>query len=310
MKDNKILPAYPGFTRRALTFTIDDANIACDKKFIGYVKKGGIRGTLNLCSRNMDMEDAYYRDLYHGYGIANHTSYHPFALDDATEYIYCDEPMGEQQPDPARLYPSPRGNGYYMKRFPHGWREMADDETYKKCVCECQAVLERIFGREMVTGFVWPYGEQNNAVVKQYLADMGFKSVRKTGDTLGNTNFDIPANRMAWSYNANNRNLLEVMKKYDATEDNGTLRFFAFGVHSWDFERDANWNDLETFTTLYGNRPNDYWYATVDEIFAYADAMDCLITTPTTLENPTDLTLYVELNGTKTTIPPHTKINI
>lgn len=63
MKDIKILPAYPGFTRRALTFTIDDANIACDKKFIDHVKKGGIRGTFNLCSRNMDMEDAYYRDL-------------------------------------------------------------------------------------------------------------------------------------------------------------------------------------------------------------------------------------------------------
>ena len=115
---------------------------------------------------------------------------------------------------------------------------------------------------------------------------------------------------MAWSYNANNRNFLEVMEKYDTVEDNGTLRFFAFGVHSWDFERDANWADLEAFTTLYGNRPNDYWYATVDEIFAYADAMDALIITPTSLENPTDLTLYIELNGEKTTIPPHTKIDI
>ena len=197
-----------------------------------------------------------------------------------------------------------------MKRFPHGWREMADDETYKRCVSECQTVLERIFGKETVTGFVWPYGEQNNAVVKQYLVDMGFKSVRKTGDTLDKTNFALPENRMAWSYNANNRNFLEVMKKYDTVEDNGTLRFFAFGVHSWDFERDANWADLETFTNLYGNRPNDYWYATVDEIFAYADAMDARIITPTMLENPTDLTLYIELNGEKTTIPPHTKKDV
>ena len=103
---------------------------------------------------------------------------------------------------------------------------------------------------------------------------------------------------------------MEVMEKYDSAPDNGSLRFFAFGVHSWDFERDGDWEKLAAFAKKYGNRPTDYWYATVDEIFAYADAVKELKLTDKTLENPTELTLYVELDGVKTVIPPKTLLPI
>ena len=310
MKNSRVLPTYPGFTRRALTFTIDDGRIQYDKRFIECVKPHGIKGTFNLCAHSMDYEDAFYRELYSGFGIANHTNFHPYAMDDALEYLYLDEPYGEQEPDPVRLYPSNRGKGFYMKRFTHGWRELADNDTYRECVSTCQERLEHIFGRETVTGFVWPYSEQNNSEIKQFLIATGFKSVRKTGDVLDTTDFALPADRMAWSYNANNRNFLSVMEKYEQAEDNGTLRFFAFGVHSWDFERDGNWQDLATFAEKYGDRPSDYWYATVDEIFAYADAMAELTVTATEVKNPTAIPLYVELDGKRLTIPPHSSVEL
>lgn len=306
----KLLPTYPGFTRRALTFTIDDANIKYDEMFINILRPYGIRGTFNLCTDRMDREDGFYREFYRGFGIANHTDRHPYAIADGDESVFVDEYPADQPVDANRFYLSKRGEGYYMKHTERGWREWADDKRYIECINDCQKRIERIFGREMATGFVWPYCEQNNAKIKAFIDDSGFKSVRKTGDVLDKTNFALPENRMAWSYNAHNTNLMEIMEKYEAAPDNGTLRFFAFGVHSWDFERDGDWEKLSTFAKTYGNRPNDYWYATVDEIFAYADAVDCLTVTDTAIENPTDLMVYAELDGEKITIPARTKIDL
>ncbi|MBQ2793080.1 MAG: polysaccharide deacetylase family protein [Clostridia bacterium] len=306
----KLLPAYPGFTRRALTFTIDDANLKYDKIFIDIVRPYGIRGTFNLCADRMDREDGFYREFYNGFGIANHTNNHPYAIADNDRSEFVNEPAGNQPVDTDLFYLSPRGEGYYMKHTQRGWREWADDERYMDCVTSCQSRLERIFGRETVNGFVWPYCEQNNAKIKAFIKSLGFGSVRKTGDLLDTTDFALPDDRMAWSYNAHNTNLMEVMEKYDSAPDNGSLRFFAFGVHSWDFERDGDWEKLAAFAKKYGNRPTDYWYATVDEIFAYADAVKELKLTDKTLENPTELTLYVELDGVKTVIPPKTLLPI
>ena len=108
---NNITFTYPGFTRRALTFTIDDGNITYDKKFIDIVRPNGIRGTFNLCSRSFDMEDGYYREIYRGFGIANHTSYHPYALDDAASYTFSDEPPKDQPVDEFTLYLIPGRRG-------------------------------------------------------------------------------------------------------------------------------------------------------------------------------------------------------
>ena len=302
--NKKILPAYPGFTRRAVTFTIDDGNIKWDEKFISILRPHGIRGTFNLCSARMDREDGFYREFYRGYGIANHTENHPFAIADNDNSTYKPEYPADQGPDEKLFYLSHSGEGYYMKHLERGWREWADDERYFLNVTNCQKRLERIFGAEIATGFVWPYCEQNNRAVKEFLHSSGFKSIRKTGDVLDTTDFALPADRMAWSYNCHNTNLLEVMEKYESAPDNGTLRFFAFGVHSWDFERDGDWDTLATFAEKYGNCPSDYWYATVDEIFAYSDAIESLVISDTLIENQSAITLYVELDGARLTLPP------
>ena len=65
-----------------------------------------------------------------------------------------------------------------------------------------------------------------------------------------------------------------------------------------------------TFAEKYGDRPSDYWYATVDEIFAYADAMAELTVTATEVKNPTAIPLYVELDGKRLTIPPHSSVEL
>ena len=99
-------------------------------------------------------------------------------------------------------------------------------------------------------------------------------------------------------------NLLEVMREYDAYPDDGELKFFAFGVHSIDFERDGKWDDLQTFANEYGNRPNDFWYATVGEIFDYSAAVKKLKITDDGIYNPTDITIYVKVDGEGKVVSP------
>ena len=41
---------FPGWTRKSISFTIDDGNIAMDEKFLSIVKPAGIKGTFNLCT--------------------------------------------------------------------------------------------------------------------------------------------------------------------------------------------------------------------------------------------------------------------
>ena len=305
LKKDDIKPCYPGFTRRALSFTIDDGNVPMDEKLLSIVRPHGILGTFNLCSNNMLREDDFYRELYRGYGIANHTYRHPYAFDDALEYEITDEKPADQPPSEVRLYKKEGAEGFYMKNTPRGWREVADTECYLDCIDISQKRLVEIFGKERVRGFVWPYCEQNNRKIKEHLVACGYSSVRKTGETRDTTAFAVPADRMAWSYNATDQTLLDVMKLYENCEDDGTLKFFAFGVHSVDFERNGTWESLASFASEYGNRPNDFWYAPVDDIFDYADAIAKLTVNESLGEvtNPTDLDLYIEYSGAFYAIP-------
>ena len=77
---------------------------------------------------------------------------------------------------------------------------------------------------------------------------MGFQSIRGTGNLKDHTNFALPTDRYIWGYNANDSCLNEAAHAYDACADNGTLRFFCFGVHSHDYENNDNlglWHDRE-----------------------------------------------------------------
>ena len=109
---------------------------------------------------------------------------------------------------------------------------------------------------------------------------------------------------MRWSYNAIHKNILlriEEYIKYDSDE----LSFFCFGVHSHDFENDNCWHILREFAEKYGKRDNEFWYATVGEIFDYNDAVGMLIKEENSITNPSDITLYLKLDGVAITLSPN-----
>ena len=94
------------------------------------------------------------------------------------------------------------------------------------------------------------------------------------------------------------------MQKYEDYPAEDYLMFFAFGVHSIDFERDNRWPDLSLFAEKYGNRPDTYWYASIGEIFDYDEAVSSLKITESAIENPSHLAVYLEINGERKIVAP------
>ena len=317
-RNEKIDIFFPGFTKKSLTFTIDDGNIPFDKKFIEIVKPCGIIGTFNLCQPNRTSVEEY-KALYEGFEIANHCKFHPYAFSDSKKYIISDEPLDTLNSPSISgecpiIYKSEYENLYSMhiesRVKPNGWVHITDAESYFKLSEESRCELEGIFGKGKIKSFVWPYCEQENEKLVNFLRNAGYNSIRKTGEVGATTGFALPADRMRWSYNATNRTLLEHMAEYENAKDDGELKFFAFGVHSYDFERDNNWCDLEEFANKYGNRPNDFYYASVSDIFEYEDAVKSLDITDKTVKNPSEKTVYLKINGEKTELLPGTVLNL
>ena len=69
----KIKKYFPNYTKKAITFTIDDGSLKYDKIFIDILRPYGIKGTFNLClGEKRELTDEEYRNFYDGFEIANH----------------------------------------------------------------------------------------------------------------------------------------------------------------------------------------------------------------------------------------------
>ncbi len=309
-KHNVDVCFFPGWTRKSLTFTIDDGNLKLDRKFINIVAPAGITGTFNLMSNSINEENREaYIAQYAPYEVANHCKRHPFAIPDGDTRPISDEPYDPKTAKMEFLYKTDM-DGLYHEGSPKAYRVGAVPQVYLRLAEESRAELDEIFGEGTVHAFVWPYGMQRNEEVTAGIKSMGYQYIRKTGDLLDTTDFDLPDDRLMWSYNAHNRNMLEVMEKYEAFPDDGRLKMFAFGVHSHDFENDGNWDVLEQFCDKYGNRPEDYWYATVHDILSYEDAVKAIAVTDSEVINNSDIKLYIKIDGKRVTLPSRAKILI
>ena len=306
---------FPGWTRKSVTFTIDDGNVKYDKMFLDIVKPAGILGTFNLCSHIFSsFTPEGYRDFYRGYEIANHCKYHPIVFDDGMPYTVADEPFDpltslDYTPENPVVYKNSVEGTYrihhHIKRIkPDGWYTVATPGYYIKYIDDCKAELETVFGEGSVRGFVWPCYKQTNSEVIAHLKSKGYYGIRKTGQLLDSTCFALPEDRMDWTYTAGGVNLLSAMELYENYPDDGNLKFFCFGLHAVDYERDNKWDDLRLFAEKYGNRPEDYYYASNADIFDYEDAVKKIEIIEPEIKNPSEISLYIKVDGARVILRP------
>ena len=300
---------FPGWVRKSISFTIDDGDVVWDRKFIDIVKKGGIKGTFNISTFKFDkLSPEGYRELYKGYEIANHVRLHPFAFKDGVNYTIKDIQLPETGEVNNDVYPCDDEDGLFWIMTTRGWRKIATEDAYIRLTLDCNKQIREVFGDVSAIEFVWPFHMQKNESLVRRLKAMDFYALRVTGASTDTTGFALPRDRKEWTYNATNVNLLEVAKLYREYPDDGELKTFIFGLHSSDYQKANNWCDLETFAEEYGNRSDEFWYATNYEIFKYEDAVKALRITEEEIENPSDLDVYLKIDGEPLIIEAHARL--
>lgn len=144
--------------------------------------------------------------------------------------------------------------------------EMADD------MLTCRKALERMFKRN-VRGMAYPYGWYSEELM-QVLAMCGIQYSR----TVNSTNdFSIPENWLEWhpTCHHDDERLMELTEQFvQKNVKENPLLFYVWG-HTFEFERNNNWNRMEEFMQAVSGR-EDTWYATNGEIYEYIKAYENL----------------------------------
>ena len=303
---------YPGWTRKAMSFSIDDGYLEMDKKFMDIVEPYGFRGTFNLCSDRLSrMSSDEYRAFYNGHEITNHCKYHPRALEDGVEYNIATEPFNPETANRSYIYPTAISGVYHAPRAAGGWLKIADGDTYIKLIEDCHRELEEVFGKGSIRCFIWPYGQQKNKQVADYVKNIpGYYGERLSNAGASLEETFAPPTSAAFYSAARHFDILEKAEKYEALADDGELKFFCFGIHSVDYERGEKWDDLRAFAKKYGARPEDYYYAPICERYDYAEATNAIEIGEKEIFNPTPLDLYVKIDGVRKVIKAGRKLAI
>ena len=132
--------------------------------------------------------------------------------------------------------------------------------------------MEEIVGTE-VRGLSYP-NDPYNEKIKEVLPLLGI-AYSRTANSTGR--FDLPSYLMEWNPTCHhNMNLIELGEEFAALHKTQYLYMMYVWGHSYDFERDNNWEIIETFCKNIGGK-EDIWYATNIEIVDYLHAVENLI---------------------------------
>lgn len=273
----KMLMRFPGGLAKALTFSYDDG-VEQDERLVSILNKYGMKGTFNLNSG-------------------------------------CYAEPGRVW-EPGRIHRPLSGDRVYAL-FRDGVHEVAVHSLTHPYLDELPAAvaahevltdrvnLERQFGR-IVRGMAYPMGTYSDETV-EVVKSCGIAYARTTKETQ---DFKIPTDwlRLHPTCRHSHPQLMELAEKFVTTDPEGRKQaklFFLWG-HSYEFERDDNWQLIEDFTAYMAQYADKLWYATNIEICDYVEDYRRMIASADghLLHNPTARTLWVEYNGRVITIAP------
>ena len=263
----KIFMRFPGGKVKALTLSYDDG-VEQDIRLIDIMKEHGLKGTFNINSGLYAPEGTVYPE-----GRIHRRMTREAALE-----LYKDS-----------------GMEVAVHGLTHPFLEQLPINLCTQEVLQDRINLENDFGG-LVRGMAYPYGTTSDDVVAS-LKQCGIVYSRTTVST---EKFSIPTDwlRLPATCHHNNPRLMELAENFVTNEKNqGPLLFYLWG-HSYEFEKNDNWNVIEEFAEYMGGR-EDIWYATNIEIYDYIAAYNQLLFSMDgkTVYNPSCVKLYFEMNG-------------
>ena len=233
-KFRNIYIQFPEGKHKVLTLSYDDGKIP-DRKLVSILNENGIKGTFNLNSglENSESDMAYNQRI------------------PSSEFI--------------ELY---KGHEIACHTVTHPTIARTPREQMLLQVIEDRRALERIMGYT-VRGLAYPNGSVDDNVVDALKA-CGIRYGRTVNSTHG---FGMPGDFLRWDPTCHHADpaLFDLADQFIDNHKTQYLYMFYLWGHSYEFERDNNWNIIEKFSKKIENK-SDIWYATNIEIVDYLEA--------------------------------------
>lgn len=250
---------FPGGLTKALTLSYDDG-VRQDIRLVEIMNKNGIRGAFHINA-----------GLF-ATGIAN-----PRLASDEALQTYA---KGNQE--------------ISLHSFTHPHLETLPKATAALEVLRDKKEVERLTGT-VIRGMSYPMGSYDQDVI-DILKNTGIAYCRTTKATK---NFNLPQNWLTLDPTCHHNDPALMSLAKDFVEKTGSRKpclFYLWG-HSYEFDRDKNWNVIEEFCEYMGGR-EDIWYATSIELRDYCDAFDHLVWSIDlrTVHNPSCIPVWVQRN--------------
>lgn len=169
---------------------------------------------------------------------------------------------------------------------------MLEDKDVLAELTEDRRRLERLAGYP-VTGMSYPYGDYDRRVLA-LLVEAGIVYSRTT---KAHRTFKLPYDFLEWHPTCHHTDhILERWEEF-LKSDRELPLFYIWG-HSYEFDRQDNWDLIETFCQQAGGR-EDVWYATNKEIMEYLLAIRRLEWSmdKTRVHNPSAISVFVQTDG-------------
>ena len=179
-------------------------------------------------------------------------------------------------------------------------------------ILSCRKHLENKLGM-IIRGMAYPDSGIRNMFpyttyegIKNYLKELDVAYSRTLGED--NNNFELPEDWYAWMPTAHHKNpkLMEFIDEFLSIDFSSAKyygahrypRLFYLWGHSYECERDNNWEMLEKICEKLSGK-SDIWYATNMEIYNYVTAYNSLEYSADgmIIHNPTIYTVWFEIDG-------------
>ena len=258
---------FPAGKKRAFTMSYDDG-VTPDLHLVQIMRDHGVRGTFNLISSRCEAQ-------------TQEQTYPAGQWGDMTA-AQCRKVAGSDM----ELAVHTRTHPFLTRMPPHV--AMAE-------VLHDREAIERLTGKP-VRGMAYPYGDYNDSIVA-LLQQAGMAYARTCNLNRGDP-FAVPVDwlRMPTTCHHNDTRLMPLIDEFFAPLSRyGTPKLFYLWGHSYEFEKDGNWDRIESFLDRMGGHDSDVWYATNIEIYDYVQAYQRLLWTTdfSVVQNPSAQDVWI-----------------
>lgn len=258
---------FPGGRKKVITLSYDDC-VEEDETLIRLMEQYRMKGTFNLIP---------------GWFAAEGTVY-----PEGEDYRLITEKKAKELYNHPLVEVANHGNTHkYMNTL--STAEIAMD------VLACRQKLESMYGCN-VRGMAYPYGWYDQKT-KEVLQMCGIVYARTVSATHG---FELPADWLELHPTCHHGDtmMLPLAEEFLDMEVKESPKMFYLWGHTFEFERNDNWEVMEKFMRLVSGK-EDIWYASNIEIYQYVKAYEALDISADgrRIVNPSKIPVWVEIDG-------------